>query len=102
VAGKEHTPCQLSSSVGLDDLYPGDVIVAVNGRRYRKPLHVTDPLGPIEPGSPVRGVRVQTGVLGEPGLRAEVEAEVRRRLQEVNNVRDRSQVTRVTRGAVKR
>ena len=43
----------------LADLRPRDRIVAHSGQRYRRPLQVLEALGPIEPGSPVIGVRVQ-------------------------------------------
>lgn len=42
----------------LADLRAEDRIVARSGRRYGRPLRVLEPLGPIEPGSPVEGVRV--------------------------------------------
>jgi hypothetical protein len=42
----------------LADLKEGDVLVAVEGEK-RAPLTVTSPLAPIEPGSPVEGVRFQ-------------------------------------------
>ena len=42
----------------LADLRIGDRILSHGGRIYRTPLRVTDELGPIEFGSPVRGVRV--------------------------------------------
>lgn len=41
----------------LSDLRPGDRLLAVNGRQRTRPLTVEAPLGPIEPGSPVDGVR---------------------------------------------
>lgn len=44
----------------LAELRPGDRIKSHGGRAYRKPLTVTDALGPIEPGSPVQGVRVES------------------------------------------
>lgn len=44
----------------LSELRTGDVILSLDGRPYRKPLRVTDALGPIEPGSPVKGVRVES------------------------------------------
>lgn len=44
----------------LAELRPQDRIVARSGHRYPKPLQVLDALGPIEPGSPVVGVRVQS------------------------------------------
>lgn len=37
----------------------GDVILSLGGRPYRKPRVVTTELGPIEPGSPVVGVRLE-------------------------------------------
>jgi len=43
----------------LRDLRVGDVILSLDGRPYRKPRVVTTELGPIEPGSPVVGVRVE-------------------------------------------
>ena len=43
----------------LRDLRVGDVILSLDGRPYRKPRVVTTGLGPIEPGSPVVGVRVE-------------------------------------------
>ncbi|MGP4968310.1 MULTISPECIES: hypothetical protein [Micrococcaceae] len=43
----------------LADLRVGDRILSHGGRAYRTPLRVTSPLGPIEFGSPVRGVRVE-------------------------------------------
>lgn len=43
----------------LADLRPQDRIVARGGRRYRRPLRVLGSLGPLEPGSPVSGVRVE-------------------------------------------
>ncbi|WP_295124980.1 hypothetical protein [uncultured Leifsonia sp.] len=43
----------------LADLRIGDRILSHGGRVYRTPLRVTDELGPIEWGSPVRGVRVE-------------------------------------------
>ncbi|MDN5803014.1 MAG: hypothetical protein L0H26_00245 [Microlunatus sp.] len=42
----------------LADLRAEDRIVARSGQRYGKPLRVLDALGPIEPGSPIQGVRV--------------------------------------------
>jgi len=42
----------------LADLRADDRIVARSGQRYGKPLRVLQPLGPIEPNSPVQGVRV--------------------------------------------
>lgn len=42
----------------LIDLQAGDTLLSLDGRAYRTPLWVTDPLGPIEEGSPVQGVRV--------------------------------------------
>lgn len=44
----------------LSELRTGDVILSLDGRPYRKPLRVTVALGPIEPGSPVQGVRVES------------------------------------------
>ncbi|MDK9322188.1 hypothetical protein [Propionibacterium freudenreichii] len=43
----------------LRDLRVGDVILSLDGRPYRKPRVVTTELGPIEPGSPVVGVRLE-------------------------------------------
>lgn len=43
----------------LADLLEGDVITALDGKPYRKPLTVTAELGPIEPKSPVWGVRLE-------------------------------------------
>lgn len=43
----------------LRDLLVGDVILSLDGRPYRKPRVVTTELGPIEPGSPVVGVRLE-------------------------------------------
>ena len=43
----------------LRDLRVGDVILSLDGRPYRKPRVVTTALGPIEPGSPVVGVRLE-------------------------------------------
>lgn len=42
----------------LADLRAEDRIVARSGQRYGRPLRVLAPLGPIESGSPVEGVRV--------------------------------------------
>lgn len=42
----------------LAELRAGDTLLSLDGRKYRTPLWVTDPLGPIEPGLPVQGVRV--------------------------------------------
>ncbi|MGL4174180.1 MAG: hypothetical protein ACRCTR_08965 [Actinomycetota bacterium] len=42
----------------LADLQAGDTLLSLDGRAYRTPLWATDPLGPIEEGSPVQGVRV--------------------------------------------
>lgn len=42
----------------LADLRAEDRIVARDGQRYGKPLRVLEALGPVEPGSPVQGVRV--------------------------------------------
>jgi hypothetical protein len=42
----------------LADLQAGDKLLSLDGRPYSNPLRVTDPLGPIETGSPVQGVRV--------------------------------------------
>lgn len=45
----------------LTDLRRGDRITAVGAIDHsRKPLMVSDPLGPIDPGSPVVGVRCGT------------------------------------------
>lgn len=44
----------------LAELRVGDRITSHGGRAYRTPLRVTDPLGPIEAGSPVQGVRVES------------------------------------------
>jgi hypothetical protein len=44
----------------LIELRAGDRIKSHGGRPYRKPLRVIDPLGLIEPGSPVEGVRVES------------------------------------------
>lgn len=44
----------------LAELRIGDHITSCDGKPYRTPLHVLDELGPIEPGSPVRGVRVES------------------------------------------
>ena len=41
----------------LADLQMGDRLMALDGKPYRKPLVVQDPLSPIRYGSPVRGVR---------------------------------------------
>ena len=43
----------------LRDLRVGDVILSLDGRPYRKSRVVTTELGPIEPGSPVVGVRLE-------------------------------------------
>lgn len=42
----------------LADLRVGDRPISFNGRRYNRPLTVAAELGPIEPGSPVQGVRL--------------------------------------------
>lgn len=42
----------------LADLRPEDRIVARSGLRYGRPLRVLAPLGPVEAGSIVEGVRV--------------------------------------------
>lgn len=45
----------------LSDLRPGDKVYSAGPSRWAKnPLTVTEPLGYIEPGSPVRGVRCGT------------------------------------------
>jgi len=44
----------------LAELRIGDRLTSFNGRPYRTPLRVTDELGLIEFGSPVRGVRVKS------------------------------------------
>lgn len=44
----------------LAELRIGDRLLSFNGRPYRAPLRVTDELAPIEFGSPVRGVRVES------------------------------------------
>jgi len=41
----------------LAELEPGDVLVAVDGEKRNRPLTVATPLGPIESGSPIQGVR---------------------------------------------
>lgn len=41
----------------LADLQMGDRLMALDGKPYRMPLVVQDPLSPIRYGSPVRGVR---------------------------------------------
>ena len=41
----------------LAELRKGDVLMALNGKPYVKPLTVADELAPIAPGSPVSGVR---------------------------------------------
>ena len=43
----------------LAELQEGDVLTALDGKPYAKPLTVSDELGPIAPGSPVRGVRFE-------------------------------------------
>lgn len=43
----------------LAELREGDVLTALDGKSYAKPLTVTDELAPIAPGSPVRGVRFE-------------------------------------------
>lgn len=42
----------------LADLRAGDTLLSLDGRPYKTPLWVSDPLGPIAEGSPVQGVRV--------------------------------------------
>lgn len=42
----------------LADLKAGDRLVSFGGTPYQKPLVVQSPLGPIEQGSPVHGVRI--------------------------------------------
>jgi len=44
----------------LAELRIGDRILSHGGRAYRTPLRVTDELGPVTFGSPVRGVRVES------------------------------------------
>lgn len=44
----------------LAELRAGDRITSYNGRPYRRPLQVTTELAPIQPGSPVYGVRVES------------------------------------------
>lgn len=44
----------------LAELRIGDRLISHGGRAYRTPLRVTDELGPIEFGSPVIGVRVES------------------------------------------
>lgn len=39
----------------LAELREGDVLTSLDGKPYAKPLTVVDELGPIAPGSPVRG-----------------------------------------------
>lgn len=41
----------------LADLQMGDRLTALDGKPYSKPLVVQDPLGPLQHGSPVLGVR---------------------------------------------
>ncbi|MDA3145789.1 hypothetical protein JSO19_00150 [Leucobacter sp. UCMA 4100] len=41
----------------LAELRVGDVLTALDGKPYKRPLTVANSLGPIEPGSPVHGVR---------------------------------------------
>lgn len=43
----------------LAELREGDVLTALDGKPYAKPLTVVDELGPIAAGNPVRGVRFQ-------------------------------------------
>lgn len=43
----------------LADLREGDVLTALDGKFYAKPLTVLDELAPITTGSPVRGVRFE-------------------------------------------
>ncbi|MGW9114501.1 hypothetical protein [Microbacterium sp. NPDC055683] len=43
----------------LRDLREGDAILSLDGQPYRQPRVVTAELGPITPGSPVQGVRVE-------------------------------------------
>ena len=43
----------------LAELREGDVLTALDGKRYSKPLTVIDELGPIATGSTVCGVRFQ-------------------------------------------
>lgn len=43
----------------LAELREGDVLTALDGKSYAKPLTVTDELAPIALGSPVRGVRFE-------------------------------------------
>lgn len=42
----------------LADLRVGDRPISFEGRRYNRPLTVSAELAPIEPGSPVYGVRL--------------------------------------------
>lgn len=44
----------------LGELRIGDRLISHGGRAYRTPLRVTRELGPIEFGSPVTGVRVES------------------------------------------
>lgn len=44
---------------GLSDLRRGDVLTALDGTSYRQRLVVCRELAPIEPGSPVQGVRLE-------------------------------------------
>lgn len=43
----------------LAKLRKGDIVLAVDGKRRRSPITVESELGPIEPGSPVNGVRFE-------------------------------------------
>lgn len=43
----------------LAELREGDVLTALDGKPYAKPLTVANELGPITTGSPVRGVRFE-------------------------------------------
>jgi hypothetical protein len=43
----------------LAELRTGDVLLAASGKKRSQPLEVAAPLGPIEDGSPVIGVRFQ-------------------------------------------
>ncbi|MDQ4504414.1 hypothetical protein [Sinomonas sp. ASV322] len=43
----------------LADLRRGDRIIGYDGHVYVGPRTVASPLGPIEPGSPVHGVRLE-------------------------------------------
>lgn len=44
----------------LADLRVGDAILSLDGTRSPRPRVVVAELGPLEPGSPVRGVRLQS------------------------------------------